>query len=152
MIVVRRCVHYFILNVRLICAGIFLVIVAAVFQSFVLAHNPLLSLQQRSCQFYLGRERVVDERGVICSWDDTSWGVSGCCNTSLTPEGCTQCNRKALKRATCCADYESCVSCCLVSRGMSFRLCKSACRTSSRVIEGIRFKTADYRYCLMDTT
>jgi hypothetical protein len=106
---------------------------------------PEVRAGDRLCDFHLGKQYVVDDRGRVCEWD-TSWNrATGCCaDVATRRDACATCVGSPL---LCCEEYEECVACCL-ARGTMFKWCLGNCRFSSRNIEGIKFKQPSRKYCI----
>lgn len=101
--------------------------------------------KKNHCEFFLGRKLVVDDEGGICEWTNvTNWKRNGCCSKSIQ-KPCMGCSSEKVF-LNCCAEYEECLSCC-VTKGETFSKCLSTCRTSSRQIQGIIFKSVHHRFC-----
>jgi hypothetical protein len=89
------------------------------------------------CQHTISNGNVVaDEFGRVCRWSEME-PDSGCCvplpsddPRAIAP--CTSCNARS-----CCAVYENCVGCCVVS-GELFSSCLGRCRTHSGSMVGAR--------------
>jgi hypothetical protein len=110
------------------------------------AGSPVLA-GDRVCQYHLGKQFVVDDRGQLCEWD-SSWNrVTGCCEVReerAKTDACSACSGSPL---LCCHEYEECVACCQ-ARGTIFKWCLGNCRFSSRNIDGIKFKQPSRKYCI----
>lgn len=91
-----------------------------------------------SCMYFLGRELVVDDQGVVCLWDSPQWNrTTGCCaGAGSAVDECGVCSGSPF---LCCPMYERCVACCQ-QRGTTFKFCLQNCRFSSKSVEGIKFK------------
>lgn len=115
---------------------------------------------ESTCEHFLGRKYVADDRGRLCLWDGGWNGVTGCCNSSAgrvvedeeDEEGeeddhgdvCSLCEGSPL---LCCPTYERCLACCQ-RHGTLFKWCLSNCRFSSRNVAGIKFKQPQRKFCI----
>jgi hypothetical protein len=111
--------------------------------SFLRNRSATPSSVAGNCEYFLGRELVVDDRGRVCLWDSANWNrTTGCCVTMPSVDECSSCNGTPF---LCCDQYEKCVACCQ-QRGTAFKFCLQNCRFSSKNVEGIRFK-GPRRFC-----
>lgn len=153
LLLVRTCAGRFISRRFVFVTVLFLF----VFQiaPFFFSSSSSSNEEPDECDYFLGRELIVDDRGRLCPWFSQLWTKkNGCCSnlkrfennrtlSNSVESACRECS------SFCCSQYETCVSCCVVSKRAKFAspkkngcfsACLESCRFSSHAIEGISFK------------